>query len=48
MINFALINKITEKTLSRDHTFFANPNRHKTWAEDRVNVEAAKIADLSL
>lgn len=48
MINFALINKITEKTLYRDHTFFSNPNRFKSWPEEKSTVDSSKIADLSL
>ncbi len=48
MINFALINKITEKTLTRDHTFFSNVNRYKHWNEDKVNFDSSKITDLNL
>lgn len=48
MIDFAMINRITERTLSRDNTFFSNPNRHKIWDEDKTTLNPSKIADLSL
>lgn len=48
MDQFTLINKITEKQLSRDHTFFSNPNRYRQWAEDKTTLDPSKISDISL
>jgi hypothetical protein len=48
MLNLSFLNKFSEKTLTRDHTFFANPHRHKKWSEDKQNLDISKITDLNL
>lgn len=48
MEKFALINKITQKNLGRDHTFFSNPNRHRPWSDDKKTLDPTKISDLNL